>query len=714
MASTHLIVEVFPGKEVDIEEVSVEWKDNSNRYIREVAKLTLSYLRKYDTARENIYFEILETYLRVFKVRNGILLQKDEDQPVCLAVVQDGERKVVESNIFHNFDELLQKPFEDGYFVISNEIKNDPRVSNDTCQSGLRNFLGIPFNDGIDSVQFMIGLANRESGFDPKDLARSRTLIHITEEILINLLSRIREGINILQEINTAKKSFLATVSHEVRTPLTSMLGMSTQLMRNSDNMTEKQKNQLRILNTSGLQLLELLNDILDYSRMKAQKLTLENKEFSLKEVATSAIDTIRHDAQEKNLHLHMSIINQIPDILVGDRKRIHQILVNLLKNACKFTDSGSISLEIQGKLHQVHEIGPDCWNITFQVRDTGIGIPEEYQEEIFHDFTQVHKDQIYNGSHNGTGLGLAICRELVHLMKGKIWIESDGVSGSSFFVNICLVQRPNLSELLEKNASILVGNQILVVDDKETNRTILTDLLFDWGMIPMPFATAREALDYLSRNRMIRVALIDVCMPYMSGIEMAQKIRENDTEVRMIGLSSAGHDVQGKDWFDRYQTKPIDEYLLLTNLIECCQSIGHETIRIPRVSSPKKISIQPSNVRIIIAEDDKNNRDSLIDILETLGYKNVECAHDGVECVRMIRSKKYDVCFMDIKMPGLNGWEAAEKIRFEKNRPMIVAVTASVDPSEKDKCMQIGMDGYLGKPYTHEQLQTVIDAVHC
>jgi len=703
------VIDMFPGEGGSIQRLEMVWKENRN--LKEGTKLVLNYL-SLQTSKE-VYTLILQTYLRLFKVENGIILSREANQTniTCLSLINKGQPSDNQDNYFQSLDSLYGAPFRTGNFLISNSSEKDPRSSKDRlCHAGLNNFMGIPFTDDNNQIIFMIGLANRDPEFEIKNLDKHKSFFQITNSILNHWHAQSVNTKNVIDDANTAKKSFLATVSHEVRTPLTSMLAMSVRLLQTSDNMTSKQKKQLQILNSSGLQLLELLNDILDYSRMKAHKLALEHKEFSLEEAITCSVDIIRHDAQQKNLQLNVSIDQHLPSILVGDKKRIKQIIVNLMKNACKFTEIGSIMLEVTGEPVVDTSKHSKTWKMSFMIRDTGIGIPAEFHAEIFEDFTQVQKDQIYNGSHNGTGLGLAICRELVTLMQGRIWVESDGVSGTTFFVEFSLEERPNLKELILENATLITGQQIMVVDDNVNNRSILTELLFDWGMIPLPFGSAQEGLDYLRRNRYIRVAIIDICMPQMSGLEMAQKVREYDPDIKMVGISSVGHDVQGKEWFDHYQLKPIDEYELFYNIVNSYKVLGTEKLRQPRPPSPRQVIKSPSDIHILIAEDDVGNRETIVDVLDGLGYNNVTCVSNGIECVKEIRKRKFDVCFMDIKMPGLNGLEATARLKYEKNRPMIVAVTASVDPCEKDKCMQTGMDGYLSKPYTCNELKSVLE----
>ena len=513
-----------------------------------------------------------------------------------------------------------------------------------------------------------------------------------------------------VQTIKRAKDgtdTFLATMSHELRTPLNGIMGIVT-MLPDAGPLNKKQREYVRILTECSLHLANLLNNILDFSKMASDKLVLYQLPFDIKKTTLEAIKMVEGTALAKGLALDYKIPSNLP-IMIGDSQRLIQILSNILGNAVKFTEKGSIGLMIYAeKIDDAQYIKK--WKLTFIISDTGIGIPPDEKDKIFEVFHQASTLNTYL-SKLGTGLGLSIVRELTRLMNGNISVSSEGIpgKGSIFTFFIVVAEDININKLSEAHHGILENSNILVVDDRQEMRLQICDMLFKWGCKPTSVSSAEEALHYLKNGMTFNIAIIDICMPYMSGVELAQELRRTYPDLPLIAISS-GEINGGQKYFDYYMNKPVDANQLFPALIGCLiedqkakkGSPGGKRTSLNCNGSPRRRSMKyRDKLNILVAEDNIQNIFTIREMLINLKYnkKRITIVKNGKECVEEIKRKTYDVILMDLLMPILSGFEATDLIRQMENSPMIIAVSAAVTDSDKTNCQKIGFDGYLSKP---------------
>lgn len=532
------------------------------------------------------------------------------------------------------------------------------------------------------------------------------------------------------------QEKFIATVSHEIRTPVSAIIGLSS-LLAEVGPLSNKQQEYVKLLINNSVQLLNLLNNFLDLNKMSAQRLTLSQEPFSIKKVVEQACSIAESKLVGKSVKLEVNISDTVPDRLMGDESRVTQVLVNLLNNAVKFTEKGYIRVKVTSQplfdITVPTVIRPH--RLSFEVRDSGIGIPLSEQPGLFAVFHQGSSSRHPLLQSSGTGLGLAICRELVKLMNGEISVESDGIEGhgSTFSFSINLDEEISISVLKEKYASILSKARVLVVDDRLEYRMQLTEILLRWGAQPTAVASGDEAILYCRNGFNFDVALIDIVMAGISGIELVQEFLKTgytskDKKPRMwtIGISSVGH-TQGAEFFDYFLCKPIHQSQLFPVLLTCLINNHSQVIELdvesPSASlthrlihSPKRQRRFRRDIKILIVEDDKSNSYTLKEMLVALGFKetNITIIEDGNECVKHVKeeaiSKRfYDVAFIDILLPGLNGFQIGDAlfrmIELKEKEPFLIAISASVQNSDKVKCSQSHFATYITKPAMKDTL---------
>jgi len=519
------------------------------------------------------------------------------------------------------------------------------------------------------------------------------------------------------EKASRAKSEFLANMSHEIRTPLNGVMGMTDLALETS--LTAEQREYLETVKTSSEALLVVINDILDFSKIEAGRIVLDSAEFDLRNCLESALRTVAVRADEKGLELLCEVAPEAPEVVRGDAGRLRQVVLNLVGNAIKFTDAGEVAVRVQADAQE----GGDGL-LHFTVSDTGIGIPEEKREAVFAPFTQA--DTSTTRKYGGTGLGLTISNRLVAMMGGTMWVESELGKGSRFHFTARLGATSTREIKVGAPAppEMLRGVKVLVVDDNRTNRRILQGMLKHWEMKTLAVESGELALGQLSEAREAgepyRLILTDMHMPKMDGFELVEQIRRRPelSTATIMMLTSAGH--QG----DAARCKELGVAAYLLKPIR--QSELREAVgRVLGASKPEgaiplvtRYSLQDarepgSSLRVLLAEDNRVNQRLVVRLLEKRGH-SVAVAGNGLEALAALKKETFDLVLMDVQMPEMDGMEATAAIREEEKasgeHQMIIALTAHAMKGDREKCLSVGMDGYLTKPIRPQELDEVLE----
>ena len=537
----------------------------------------------------------------------------------------------------------------------------------------------------------VICLVNRETDYPEEILGDITPFLSI---IQLLLEKEIRSSCD-------EKELFLANMSHEIRTPLNGIIGYNQLLLQSELDIL--QRSYLDSMNQCSLQLMQIINDILDYSKLSSDKMSINSECVSIHEILEGITDAMGQRIKEKRQEYTSIFESDIPEYIVIDKAKLIQIVINLVSNANKFTDIGGTILV---------KISTQDNNLMVKVTDTGLGISDKDKDIIFKAFEQVTKFT----NNSGIGLGLAISNKLCKLLGGNLTMESIINKGSSFTARVEYKPYSEFEKNMKYEAKLLQDKIVLIVDDKPDNRILLFEILFEWKMTPVICASALEALRLILGNRYkFDIGLIDICMPGTTGVGLAKQIKEEKPQLPLIALSSIDTFVNTCD-FEYKLDKPINKVQLfncITNILKSKMLpnayIGDSYIR--------KDEIPPINkdCKILIAEDIVYNSHLLINMLNNMDFINIEVAENGKIALEMMESawvkkKPFEILLLDLRMPIINGIEVIKEYKKRCWKlPYIVVVTASIMEIDKTQCKELGIKYFINKPIKYQDLRDVL-----
>ncbi|MBI9112492.1 MAG: response regulator [Maridesulfovibrio ferrireducens] len=534
-----------------------------------------------------------------------------------------------------------------------------------------------------------------------KNLANSYRELQVTNR-------QLEIAKNEAEAASRSKSQFMANVSHEIRTPMNAIIGMADLTL--ATKLSAKQSDFMKIIISSGQVLLRLINDILDFSKIEAGKLELEEVNFDLHKLIDEISDLFVEQMVASQTELVIEILPDVPKRIKTDPLRLRQVLANLTANAFKFTNKGEITITVKAE-----HIGPEKMDLIFAVKDTGIGIPEQIQPELFKAFKQA--DGSTTRKYGGTGLGLTISKRIINLMGGDIWVKSKPGEGSTFFFKISPKRVPNTHPteyLLPEN---LLNQPALIIDDNIAVRSVLSRYLQQFGFKPESSSSAEEGLEMIKQKTDVpyKFILMDLNLPGMKGDEASKIIREThqpeDLPIIMITAMDLNEAlVKAKaTGITKVITKPLKQAALFDAILKTFAHSDYMQKVIEPLQVAEKIF---EGFNVLLVEDNAINRQVAEQILMTTGLE-IETAINGLEAVQMLAQNNYDLVLMDIQMPEMDGYEATRTIRnkLKKKDLPIIAMTAHAMRGDKEKCLQAGMNDYIPKPIDKNQMISTIKA---
>lgn len=593
---------------------------------------------------------------------------------------------------------------------LDDRFKSNPFV---TGEPFLRYYAGIPL---INPEGFVLGTfcvldvkPGRLSAEQKKALEMLARQAGALMELKRSRLA-ITEAWERAEESRKSKEEFLANINHEIRTPLNGIIGM-TGLLGHTP-LSHEQKDYVDTIRSCGNTLMNVLGDILDFGKLESGQMELQMHNFSLREIIEEALDPLASQISQKNLSLSYHTDEDVPDYIFSDSVRLRQILTQLVSNAIKFTPAGEITVNIS-RSKDTGETGKIA--LQFAIKDSGIGIDQDKLRLIFKSFTQLESGN--SRRYRGAGLGLALAQRLVSIMEGTIWAESDPGVGSSFYFTITagIASEAQFSDTPEK-MKLLMGKNLLVVDDDNTNLKVIRKQCENWGMVVHTAQNAVEGLGLLQLHH-YQAVVLDMMMPELDGLDMAEHIKEDPrlSHVPVILYSSVGFFPERRAHlrahFHTVLEKPLKYSLLRNTLIDIVSPKNHRPAGTLKPQPDENEKKMRARLRVLLAEDNPVNQRLLESLLTRMGYC-CQSVTNGVDVVEAVKKETYHLILMDVQMPGMSGQEATriilEMLPPEKV-PAIIAITANAGLDEKTRCFSAGMDDYIVKPYKPEVIEDMM-----